>query len=59
MHWIDWSIVVALLAVLFLTAYYTKRFSQSVADFLAGGRVAGRYVVCISECAAGTGAISI
>lgn len=39
-------------------AFYTKRYVNSVADFLAGGRVAGRYVVAVSTGEASWGLIS-
>lgn len=59
MHLIDWCIVFGVLASLTVVAVYTKRFTRSVADFLAGGRCAKRYVLTISEGTAGLGAISL
>ena len=58
MHWIDWSIVAALLASLIGVAVYSSRYNRSVADFLAANRLAGRYVLTLSEGIAGLGAIT-
>src|SRR5215207_9282709 len=42
---IDWILVAATLALVLFVALYTRRFVKSVADFLAGGRCAGRYLL--------------
>jgi SSS family solute:Na+ symporter len=44
-HAIDWVIVAATLALVVGVALYTRRFVKSVADFLAAGRCAGRYLL--------------
>ena len=59
MHALDWAIVIALLAVIVTTAVMTRKYTQSVADFLAANRCAGRYLLCISSGMAGLGAISV
>jgi SSS family solute:Na+ symporter len=59
MQWLDWAIVCALLTFIVSCAFYTKRYTQSVADFLAANRCAGRYLLSISEGIAGLGAISV
>ena len=59
MHWIDWSIVGALVALLVFTLLYCRRFVRSTADFLAANRCAGRYLLTITSGIAGIGAISI
>lgn len=56
---IDWAIVLALLAFIVSAAFYTKRYTSSVADFLAANRCAGRYLLTISEGIAGVCAISV
>ena len=49
MSWIDWAIVIVpMMCVLFL-GYYSSRYIRGVADFLAAGRVCGRYVICIAS----------
>ncbi|MGC4032940.1 MAG: hypothetical protein QM754_14625 [Tepidisphaeraceae bacterium] len=45
MQTLDWTIVVGFLALILAVALYTKRFVRSVADFLSGGRCAGRYLL--------------
>ena len=45
MQAIDWVLVAATLALVLAFALYTRRFVKSVADFLAGGRCAGRYLL--------------
>ena len=44
MHFIDWAILVGLLALMVWAAYQTKKYTRSVADFLAANRCAGRYI---------------
>ena len=51
MSWIDWLIVIVpMLSVLFLSCY-SSRYIRGVADFLAAGRVCGRYVICVADVA--------
>ena len=45
MQTIDWVLVVVPMAFVFAVAMYTRRFTRSVADFLSGGRCAGRYLL--------------
>lgn len=45
MHAIDWALVIVPIAAVLAVAIYTQRFVKSVADFLAGGRCAGRYLL--------------
>jgi SSS family solute:Na+ symporter len=55
----DWLIVIICLAVLFLGVWLSKKFVQSVADFLSAGRTAGRYMITVSQGMAAIGAITI
>lgn len=57
MHWIDWIIVGLPMLVVLGIAWYTKRFLKSVADFMAGGRNAGRYLLCTARSEQGVGAV--
>lgn len=57
MHWIDWGIVAFFVALVVVVAAYTTRYMRSVADFLAGSRLAGRYLLTIDGI--NTGAISM
>ena len=59
MHFIDWAIVVSLLVIIFSAAIYTKKYTESVSDFLSANRCARRYLLCISGGMAQLGAISI
>ena len=59
MHWVDWSIVGGLLVVLVYAAYGTKKYTRSVADFLAANRCGGRYVLGVAEGIAQYGAITV
>jgi SSS family solute:Na+ symporter len=45
MHWIDWLLVAAPIALVAAFAVYTRRYVHDVVDFLAGGRCAGRYLL--------------
>ncbi len=59
LHWVDWAIVLALVAFLILTAQFTKRYVRGVSDFLAANRCGGRYLICISSGGAELGAVTI
>lgn len=58
MHLIDWSIVATLAVFLVVVGARCLKYTTSVADYLAANRCAGRYVLGLSEGAAGVGAIS-
>src|SRR4051794_19012483 len=45
MQLIDWILVAVPLAFVLGFAVYTNRYVKSVADFLSGGRCAGRYLL--------------
>src|SRR3954471_7416486 len=45
MHVIDWILLAIPIAAILAFAIYTRRYVKSVADFLAGGRCAGRYLL--------------
>lgn len=57
MHWIDWVIMILPLIVSLGIALYSRRFVRSVADFMAGGRNAGRYLICTARSTQGSGAV--
>lgn len=58
MHFIDWIIVGLCLVLVGGIGFYTQRFVKGVSDFLAAGRVAGRYVLCVAGGEATFGLIS-
>lgn len=49
MHWIDWVIVVVPIILILGMAIYAKKFVRGIADYLAAGRVAGRYVIAVGD----------
>lgn len=57
MHLIDWILVAVPLLLVFGIAAYTRRYMKSVVDFLSGGRMAGRYLLCVSRAEMGAGAV--
>ena len=59
MEYIDWFIVVAVLAGMMTSVNLSKGLMKSVSDFLSAGRTAGRYLISVSSGIAGLGAISI
>lgn len=58
-HLLDWSILLLPLLAVAYIAWRTNRYVRSVADFLAAGRCAGRYLVCNAVGEASAGAISV
>ena len=46
MSWIDWIIVLVPLIIVACIAFRMRKYSSGVAEFMAGGRLAGRYLVC-------------
>ncbi len=58
MHLIDWAIVVGLAVFIAVAGYRCIKYTKNVADYLTANRCAGRYILGLSEGAAGVGAIS-
>lgn len=57
MHWLDWLLVSLMMVGVIWIAVYTQRYMNSVADFLSGGRVAGRYLLAVAKGEMGAGAV--
>lgn len=57
MHWFDWLLVSLMMVAVIWIAVYTQRYMNSVADFLSGGRVAGRYLLAVAKGEMGAGAV--
>jgi Na+/proline symporter len=55
MQTIDWILTVIPIIGVIACAVYTRRYVKSVADFMAGGRAAGRYIICNAKGQASTG----
>ncbi len=49
MHVIDWILIVVPLLTVLVLGIYTQRYATSVAGFMAGGRLAGRYLLAVSR----------
>lgn len=56
--WVDWAIMGSTIAFITAVAISTKKYTRSVADFLAANRLGGRYLLTVSNEMAGVGAIS-
>lgn len=59
LHWIDWTIVTSLIVLMVLSVRVTRRYTRSVADYLAANRCAGKYLISIADTMALVGAITI
>jgi SSS family solute:Na+ symporter len=56
---LDWIIVAAMYAVIVVAVLMTRTHMRDVADYLAAGRSAGRYLLTIGAGIAGLGAITV
>ncbi|MFH1614264.1 MAG: sodium:solute symporter [Planctomycetota bacterium] len=56
--WLDYSICIVLFSGIAFMAFWTRRYTRSVADFLSTNRCAGRYLLTMGEGIAGVGVIS-
>ena len=59
MHLIDWILMFVPFAAVLGIAVYAKRYARDAVDFLAAGRVAGRYVISVGDVAASLSVITI
>ena len=49
MQLIDWILICVPLLGLLFVALYTRTYMKGVADFLSGGRMAGRYLLAVAK----------
>lgn len=56
---LDWSLIVLPWVLIVAASVLVRQYVKGVADFLAAGRAAGRYLVCVAEGAAGMGLITV
>jgi SSS family solute:Na+ symporter len=56
---IDWIVFLVPMIILVAIAAYTSRYLKSVADYMAGGRCAGRYMQCVARGEMGVGGGSV
>ncbi len=59
MNIIVWLIVIVPLAGILGLAFYSRRYVRDIADYLASGRVAGRYVISVGDLTAGLSVITL
>lgn len=59
MHLFDWLILLIPLAAILWMAVHCRHYVRGVADFLAAGRVAGRYVISVGDLQAGLSVITL
>jgi len=59
MHWIDWCITIIPLFFIVGLAIHCRKYIRGVVDFLAAGRVAGRYVISVGDLQAGLAVITL
>lgn len=55
----DWLMLIMPTAALLVIGWKVQRHMRAVSDFMAGGRVAGRYLLTTADGAAGLGLISV
>ncbi|GAT32597.1 solute:Na+ symporter, SSS family [Terrimicrobium sacchariphilum] len=54
---LDWIVLSIPLTIVLSVAVLTQKYMKSVADFMSGGRVAGRYLLTIAKGEMGAGAV--
>lgn len=59
MHWIDWCIAIIPVVFVLGMAIYSRKYVRGVVDYLAAGRVAGRYVISVGDVMAGLSVITL
>ena len=59
MHWIDWCITLIPLTIIIGLAIYARRYIRGVVDYIAVGRVAGRYVISVGDMEAALSVLSL
>jgi solute:Na+ symporter, SSS family len=57
MQLIDWIILFVPILALVAVAVFTHHYMKSVADFMSGGRLAGRYLLAVASGELGAGAV--
>ena len=59
MTWIDWLILIVPVLFVLWMAVYSRKYIHGVADYLAAGRVAGRYVIAVGSMETSFGVIAL
>ena len=59
MSWIDWTIMIVPMVFVIFMGFYSRKYIKGVTDYLAAGRVAGRYVISVGDVAQGLAVITL
>jgi SSS family solute:Na+ symporter len=59
MSWIDWALVAGFVGFLIYAGMTTRKLTRGVADYLAGNRCAGRYLLSVAQGQAQLGAVAV
>lgn len=59
MDFLHWLIVIIPIAAIIYMAFHSKRYVRDVSDYLACGRVAGRYVISVGDLTSGLSVITL
>ena len=51
MSWIDWTIMIVPICFVMFMGLYSRKYIRGVSDYLAAGRVCGRYVLTLGDVA--------
>ena len=57
--WYNWLIVILPFACVLYMAFHARKYIRSVPDFLAGGRICGRYLLSVGTMEAGLSVITL
>ena len=59
MSWIDWIITIVPMIFVMFMGFYSQKYIKGVTDYLAAGRVAGRYVLTVGDVAQNLAVITL
>ncbi|MBR6373749.1 MAG: hypothetical protein IKS20_11260, partial [Victivallales bacterium] len=59
MSWIDWIITIVPMVFVMFMGFYSRKYIKGVTDYLAAGRVAGRYVLTVGDVAQNLAVITL
>jgi len=56
---LDWAIAIIPMIFVLYMGFYSRRYIKGVTDYLAAGRVAGRYVLSVGSVATGLAVLTL
>ena len=59
MSWYHWLIIIVPIFFVLRLAFYSNRYVRDLSDYIAAGRVAGRYIICVSSVMDALGVITL